>query len=553
MQKKTGKQTSQAMWQLSAIVESSDDAIIGKTLGGIITSWNDGATRLYGYPVKEVIGKSISMLVPADKPDEIPGILARIKQGEKVAHFETVRVKKDGQRIDVSLTVSPIKDKKGNIVGASTIARDITERKNIEGIEKQNAQVLEQLSAIVETSDDAIIGKTLEGIITSWNDGATRLYGYPVKEVIGKSISMLVPADKPDEIPGILARIKQGEKVAHFETVRVKKDGQRIDVSLTVSPIKDKKGNIVGASTIARDITERKKTEQILAQRTAELDHVLNNVMKEVREAVSVLSSSASEILASTTQVAAGAAETAAAVSQTTSTVEEVRQTAQVATKKAAQVSENAQIASKTSQNGKKAVTELIEGMNRIHERVESIAESIVRLSEQGQAISEIIASVNDIADQSNLLAVNAAIEAAKAGEQGKGFAVVAQEIKSLSEQSKQATTRVRTILGDIQKGTSAAVMATEQGSKAVEMGVGQSATAEETINTLANSITEAAQAATQISASSQQQMVGMDQVVSAMENIKQASAQNAASTREAEAAARNLAELAQKLKQLVQ
>ena len=553
MQKKTGKQTSQAMWQLSAIVESSDDAIIGKTLGGIITSWNDGATRLYGYPVNEVIGKSISMLVPADKPDEIPGILARIKQGEKVAHFETVRVKKDGQRIDVSLTVSPIKDKKGNIVGASTIARDITERKNIEGIEKQNAQVLEQLSAIVETSDDAIIGKTLEGIITSWNDGATRLYGYPVKEVIGKSISMLVPADKPDEIPGILARIKQGEKVAHFETVRVKKDGQRIDVSLTVSPIKDKKGNIVGASTIARDITERKKTEQILAQRTAELDHVLNNVMKEVREAVSVLSSSASEILASTTQVAAGAAETAAAVSQTTSTVEEVRQTAQVATKKAAQVSENAQIASKTSQNGKKAVTELIEGMNRIHERVESIAESIVRLSEQGQAISEIIASVNDIADQSNLLAVNAAIEAAKAGEQGKGFAVVAQEIKSLSEQSKQATTRVRTILGDIQKGTSAAVMATEQGSKAVEMGVGQSATAEETINTLANSITEAAQAATQISASSQQQMVGMDQVVSAMENIKQASAQNAASTREAEAAARNLAELAQKLKQLVQ
>ena len=492
-------------------------------------------------------------LLNSDKPDEIPGILARIKQGEKVAHFETVRVKKDGQRIDVSLTVSPIKDKKGNIVGASTIARDITERKNIEGIEKQNAQVLEQLSAIVETSDDAIIGKTLEGIITSWNDGATRLYGYPVKEVIGKSISMLVPADKPDEIPGILARIKQGEKVAHFETVRVKKDGQRIDVSLTVSPIKDKKGNIVGASTIARDITERKKTEQILAQRTAELDHVLNNVMKEVREAVSVLSSSASEILASTTQVAAGAAETAAAVSQTTSTVEEVRQTAQVATKKAAQVSENAQIASKTSQNGKKAVTELIEGMNRIHERVESIAESIVRLSEQGQAISEIIASVNDIADQSNLLAVNAAIEAAKAGEQGKGFAVVAQEIKSLSEQSKQATTRVRTILGDIQKGTSAAVMATEQGSKAVEMGVGQSATAEETINTLANSITEAAQAATQISASSQQQMVGMDQVVSAMENIKQASAQNAASTREAEAAARNLAELAQKLKQLVQ
>jgi PAS domain S-box-containing protein len=415
-------------------------------------------------------------------------------------------------------------------------------------IGKQEAQTMWQLAAIVEYSDDAITGKTMEGIITSWNEGAVRLYGYPVNEVIGKSISMLVPAGKPDEIPGILARIKQGEKVAHFETVRVKKDGQHIDVSLTVSPIKDKKGNIIGASTVARDISERKKMEQIAAQRTAEL----TNVLKEVQEAVNVLSSSTSEILASTAQIAAGAAETATAVSQTTSTVEEVRQTSQVAMQKAAHVSENAQIASKTAQNGKKAVAELIEGMNRIRERVESIAESIVRLSEQGQAISEIIASVNDIADQSNLLAVNAAIEAAKAGEQGKGFAVVAQEIKSLSEQSKQATARVRTLLGDIQKGTSAVVMATEQGGKAVEVGVGQSATAEETISTLAESVTEAAQAATQISVSSQQQVVGIDQVVSAMENIKQASAQNAASTRQMETAARNLAELAQRLKQLV-
>ena len=132
---------------------------------------------------------------------------------------------------------------------------------------------------------------------------------------------------------------------------------------------------------------------------------------------------------------------------------------------------------------------ESIEVMNRIREQMESIAESIVRLSEQGQTIGEIIATVNDLAEQSNLLAVNAAIEAARAGEQGKGFAVVAQEVKSLAEQSKQATAQVRAILGDIQKATNSAVMATEQGSKAVEAGVAQSTQAGEAIRLLAESI----------------------------------------------------------------
>lgn len=279
----------------------------------------------------------------------------------------------------------------------------------------------------------------------------------------------------------------------------------------------------------------------------------LQDQLKVINEGVNVLSSSASEILATGTQIASGAAETASAVSQTTTTVEEVRQTSQLATQKAAAVSDTAQKTSKTAQTGKKVVGELIEGMNRIKERVESIAESIVKLSEQGQSISEIINTVNDIADQSNLLAVNAAIEAAKAGEQGKGFAVVAQEIKSLAEQSKQATSRVRTILTDIQKGTSAAVMATEQGSKAVEAAVGQSVTAKETIDVLADRMTEAAQAATQISVSNQQQMVGMDQMTSAMENIKEASTQNAASTKQAEAAALSLHELANKMKQIME
>jgi len=276
-------------------------------------------------------------------------------------------------------------------------------------------------------------------------------------------------------------------------------------------------------------------------------------VMREIHEGVNVLSSSSSEILATTAQVAAGAAETASAVSETTATVEEVKQTAGVSSQKARNVSESAQKVAQVSQAGRKSVDNAIDGMQHIQEQMESIAESIVRLSEQSQAIGEIIATVNDLAEQSNLLAVNAAIEASRAGEQGKGFAVVAQEIKSLAEQSRQATAQVRTILGDIQKATSTAVMATEQGSKAVEAGVRQSGEAGESIRLLADSVAEAAQAAVQIAASSQQQMAGMDQVALAMENIKEASIQNVSGTRQAETAAQGLHELGQKLKKMAE
>ncbi|MBI4750547.1 MAG: methyl-accepting chemotaxis protein [Acidobacteria bacterium] len=277
----------------------------------------------------------------------------------------------------------------------------------------------------------------------------------------------------------------------------------------------------------------------------------LRQLTLELQEGINVLATSASEILATTTQISVGAAETATAVTETTTTVEEVKQTALVTAQKAKLVSDNAQKTIQVSQNGKKSIEQSLEGMHRIQNQMEAIVTSIVRLSEQNQAISEIIVSVNDLAEQSNLLAVNAAIEAAKAGEYGKGFTVVAQEIKTLAEQSKQATTQVRTILADIQKAMNAATLATEQGSKAVEAGVKQSVTAGESIRMLAESISEAAQSATQIAASSQQQLVGMDQVVQAMDNIKQVTTQNVAGTKQTELAANNLYELGQSLKRL--
>ena len=277
------------------------------------------------------------------------------------------------------------------------------------------------------------------------------------------------------------------------------------------------------------------------------------SITSQLRETIARISASSAEILATTSQLAAGASETATSVSETTATVEEVKQAAQVSSQKARHVFDSAQQVTQVSHTGRKSVEETIQGMQRIRQQMESIAGSIVRLSEQSQSIGEIVATVNDLAEQSNLLAVNATIEAARAGEHGKGFAVVAGEIKSLADQSRQATGQVRSILGDIQKATSAAVLATEQGTKAVESGVKQSTEAGESIRLLSDSISEAAQAATQIAASSQQQMVGMDQVALAMENVKQASAQNAAGTRQAEVAAQDLHALGLRLSALIE
>lgn len=291
----------------------------------------------------------------------------------------------------------------------------------------------------------------------------------------------------------------------------------------------------------------------VLGNAFARMSENLRDQIRGLIEDANVLGSAASEIVASTTQLAASASESAAAVSETTTTVEEVRQTAQVASQKAKLVSDSAQKAVQISLSGRKSTEDVGTGMNRIRQQMEAIAASMVRLSEQSQAIGQIVATVEDLATQSNLLAVNAAIEAAKAGEHGKGFGVVAQEVKSLAEQSRQATNQVRTILGDIQKATGAAVMATEEGGKAVEAGTRQTEVAGEAIQALAGSVNEAAQAATQIAASSQQQLVGVAQVAGAMESIKQASAQNVAGAKQLETAARNLNDLGQRLKQMVE
>ena len=298
---------------------------------------------------------------------------------------------------------------------------------------------------------------------------------------------------------------------------------------------------------------DRRDEVGALARSFSRLSESLRNQIRSITEGVNVLSTAASQISTSTTEFAATSAETAAAVSETTTTVEELRQTAIVASQKAKSVSDTSQRAAQVAQTGRQSVEDTVAGMRRIREQMDSIAERMVRLNEQSQSIGQIVTTVEDLAAQSNMLAVNSGIEAAKAGEHGRGFAVVAQEVRNLAEQSRQATAQVMAILADIQKATSAAMLATEQGGKSVDAGVSQASQAGQSIAQITSNVADSAAAASQIAASSQQQLVGVDQVAASMDGVKQASLQNADGARQLEAAARNLKELGDRLQRLTQ
>jgi len=274
----------------------------------------------------------------------------------------------------------------------------------------------------------------------------------------------------------------------------------------------------------------------------------LRDMASQVREAANSVSSAATQIQAATTQQTASSTEQDAAVTQTVATVEEVRATVIQTSERAQAVADASQQSVQVSRSGQQSVTDTVTGMDSIRERVESIAENILMLSERTQQIGEIIDTVNALADQSKLLALNASIEAARAGEEGKGFAVVAMEVRQLAEQSRESTGRVRNILNEIQQATNTAVMVTEEGSKGAESGMTMAQRAGEAIRELAATIEEAAQAAVQIAASTHQQTNGMDQLASAMNQIKQATAQTAASARQTEQSVHDLTEMARRL-----
>ena len=282
-----------------------------------------------------------------------------------------------------------------------------------------------------------------------------------------------------------------------------------------------------------------------------ELQRLMKLINEELYEGVSVLSTASSEILTVTTQLSSASSQTAATVNETSDTVESVRTKADLMNQKTKEVSEKAMNALNVSGDGQKSIEEILEGMNNIQRQMDMIGMNVIKLSEQSQAIGEIIATVTDISEQSNLLAVNASIEAAKAGEFGKGFAVVAHEIHNLAEQSKQATTNVRTILTDIQRGVSSTVVSTERGTKSVADAARLTSDAREAIEVLTRSTADFSRQAIEITSSIHEQAAGMDQISLAMEKIRDAAQKNLEITQTVEKTAEDLHELGLRLKKL--
>jgi methyl-accepting chemotaxis protein len=284
-----------------------------------------------------------------------------------------------------------------------------------------------------------------------------------------------------------------------------------------------------------------------LEKMTNNLHRIVSNLQGEV----ATLTSSSKEIVGSVSQVATGSAETAAAVAETTTSVEELKQTAHISEEKAKDVLFSADETLQIVNMSEKSLQMTINDMGEINDKMHAISFGIVKLSEHGQTIRGIIDSVNDLAEQSNVLAVNAAIEAAKAGEHGKSFSVVAQEIRTLAEQSKAATIQVRAILNDIQNATSEAVLATEQGSKAVEKGMKQSSETSEFMQKLIQSMGIVSEKAGEISDASAQQLIGVGQVTIAMNNIRDAAAQHVDHMKQIETAVVSLNLVGESLKEI--
>ncbi|MGN6194239.1 MAG: PAS domain S-box protein [Ginsengibacter sp.] len=250
------------------------NARITLDIDGRIIHWNGSAERIFGYSSKEVIGKSILILFEKEFAEKEKKILRKLKDGQ-MEHYQTECVTKAGNKVFIEFAVFPVKDDSGKVVSISKIGDDITEQREAE--EKQA-----RLAAIVDSSDDAIISKTLDGIITTWNHAATKMFGWTAEEAIGKHISLIIPAERLAEETKIIESIRRGEKIDHFETVRVAKDGSKRNLSITVSPIKDASGKIIGASKIARDISVRAEAEEqrrIYTERLQELSKYKDEFM----------------------------------------------------------------------------------------------------------------------------------------------------------------------------------------------------------------------------------------------------------------------------------
>ena len=282
--------------RLANLLTLSYEPMFAWRLDGPIEFWNAGAERLYGFAPNEAVGHSSHTLLQTKFPIEFTELRSQLLN-ERYWSGELRHICKDGHEVIV--------DSRMQLLGDDTVLevnRDVTQvkalniqRKQVEAALRESEQRLRWLASIVESSDDAIVSKNLDGIITSWNRGAERIFGYTAEEAIGQPITIVIPQDRQDEERAILTRIRRGERIDHFETVRQRKHGSLIVVSLTVSPVKNAEGKIVGASKIARDITEQKRTQEQIATLAREAEHRSKNLLATVQATVNLSQSDTPE------------------------------------------------------------------------------------------------------------------------------------------------------------------------------------------------------------------------------------------------------------------
>ncbi|HEV2551072.1 MAG TPA: PAS domain S-box protein [Stellaceae bacterium] len=284
--------------RLAAIVDSSDDAIIGKTLDGIVTNWNAAAESLFGYTEAEMVGRPIAILFPPDKLEEEAMILARIRQGVKVDHYETVRRRKDHSEVNVSLTISPIRDREGNIIGASKIVRDIDQRKETEQVLMRREALLR---SILDTVPDAMIVIDERGLMQSFSTAAERLFGYAAHEVLGLNVNMLMPSPYREAHDGYLARYLATNERRIIGIGRIvvakRKDGSTFPIELAVGEVKGEGTRLF--TGFIRDLTERQERDRRLQEVQAELIHVSR--LSELAQMVSALAHEVNQPLSAIT------------------------------------------------------------------------------------------------------------------------------------------------------------------------------------------------------------------------------------------------------------
>jgi PAS domain S-box-containing protein len=280
---------------LAAIVDSSDDAIVSKTLDGVITSWNKSAEQMFGYTREEAVGQHITLIIPEDRRDEEVKIVERLRRGERVDHFETVRLRKNGTLLDLSLTISPVKDAAGRVVGASKVARDITERKQVE-------QALAERARLLDLSNDAILVRDAADRVTYWNKSASELYGYSREEAMGRVSHELLRTEFPEPLERITEQLQQDNRWTG-ELIHRHKEGSRIVVASRWALDRDGRGHQKRVLETNNDITQQKLNERALRESEERLRTLSDGLEIQVRARTQELEQRNAEILQQSEQL----------------------------------------------------------------------------------------------------------------------------------------------------------------------------------------------------------------------------------------------------------